>query len=215
MRPRSLPSRVVIFLLIATGFILGCGLVFSGTPAPAADATKIALELRATALSLQLTQAALNSQPQPPSSTPPAPQAAPSETEAVAASPTATVPVKIQLEPGAIELAYGERRGSYPRKSEGTTYGFQGAEGDVVTIILASSNARPQDARCKDWIASTTFTLRTPRGQVPATIESAHLSSLRDYELPGTAAYYVLVTCSGGGCNGYCTEADLSLDKKE
>ena len=215
MTPTDPQLRVVIFLLIATGFILGCGLVFSATPSPVADATKIALQLEATALSLQSTQVALEAELQPQSTSQPPDQAASPETEAAAASATATAPAKVQLEYGAIELAYGEKRGHYPRKSEGTTYGFYGAQGDVVTIVLASSNARPQDSRCKDWVASTTFTLRIPSGHVPATIESAHLSSLRDYELPGSAAYYILVTCSGSGCNGYCTEADLSLDKTE
>ena len=213
MRPTALKLRVVAVLLIASGFILACGLVFSGTPPPAADATTIALQLKATALSLQLTQAALGTQSQSQSTPEPVASPSPSATEDVAAS--ATVQAAVQLEYGAIELAYGEKRGSYPRKSEGTTYGFQGAQGDVVTIVLASSNARPQDSRCKDWVSSTTFTLRTPSSQVPATVEGAHLSSLRDYELPGSAAYYILVTCSGSGCNGYCTEADLSLDKKE
>jgi len=215
MTPTFPYFRVAVFLVLAAGFILACGLAFSGTPPPAVDATTISLQLEATAMSLQLTQAALAAQSQPQSTPQPTAQAAPSETEVATASATATVPVQVQLEYGSIEVAYGETRGSYPRKSEGTTYGFRASQGDVITIILASSNARPQDSRCKDWVASTTFTLRLPNGQVPATIESAHLSSLRDYELPGTAAYYVLVTCSGSGCNGYCTEADLSLDRKE
>ncbi len=206
--------RLKIFLVIAATLILACGLVVSGSPTPAADATTVALQINATALSLQLTQAALNAASQLQSTSEPAAQAAPSETEAVEAA-TATVAPKVQFEYGAIELAYGEKAGSYPRKSGGITYGFQGAQGDVVTIVLASSNARPQDARCKDWVSSTTFTLRTPGSEVPATVESAHLSSLKDYALPGSAAYYVAVTCTGSGCNGYCTEADLSLEKKE
>jgi hypothetical protein len=217
MRQTALQLRIIVFLVLVTGLMLSCGLAFSGTPAPTVDATTIALQLKATALSLQLTQAALNAQPQPQSTPQAVAPVAPSATETagVTATATATIAAKVQFEYGAIELAYGEKRGSYPRKSEGITYGFQGAQGDVVTIILASSNARPQDARCKDWVASTTFTLRMPSGPVPATIESAHLSSLRDYELPGSAAYYILTTCSGGSCNGYCTEADLSLEKKE
>ncbi len=218
MAPTSQRLRGAVFLVLATGLILGCGLSFPATSAPSVDATTIALQLKATALSLQLTQVAVNSASQPQAATEPAAQAAPSETEAAPvaiATATATVAPKVQFEYGTIELAYGQRLGSYPRKSEGITYGFQGAQGDVVTIILASSNARPQDARCKDWVSSTTFTLRTPGSQVPATLETAHLSSLRDYELPGSAAYYVLVSCSGSGCNGYCTEADVSVEKKE
>jgi hypothetical protein len=209
MTPTALKLRVAVFLVLATGLILACSLVFPGTPPPAVDATAIALQLKATALSLQMTQAAMNAQLQPPPT--PEAEAPPSETQAA----TATVPATVQLEYGAIELAYGQKQGSYPRKSGGTTYGFQGAQGDVVTIVLASSNARPQDARCKDWVASTTFTLRTPGSQVPSSVESPHLSSLRDFELPGSGAYYILVTCTGSGCNGYCTEADLSLEKKE
>jgi hypothetical protein len=123
---------------------------------------------------------------QAPSTPPPGDQTAPPAVEA-SASPTATISANVPLEYGATELAYGEKRGSYPRKSEGTTFGFQGAQGDVITIVLASSNARPQDSRCKDWVASTNFTLSLPSGEVPATVESAHLSSLRDYKLPAEA----------------------------
>ena len=187
------------------------------------DATTVALQLHATALSLQLTQAALNAQSQAQSLTqaaaataehgsrPAQPQPTPTETQAVG---TETAAPRVPLQPGTIEIAYGQKLGSFPRKSEGITYGFQGAKGDNVTIVLESSNARPKDAYCKTVSASTTFTLRTPSGQLPATVEATHLSAIRDYVLPGSAAYYVLVTCTGGGCNAYCTEADLSVEKK-
>jgi hypothetical protein len=215
--------RMMVFLLLAAGIILACG-VSLGAPqaAPGADSTTIALQLHTTALSLQLTQASLSGQLQGQSLTEaaatqntaaesPQPQPTPSETQPVG---TETAAPRVQFEPGTIEITYGQTLGSFPRKSEGVTYGFQGAKGDSVTIVLESSNARPKDASCKTVTASTTFRLRSPNGQLPATVEATHLSAIRDYELPGSAAYYVTVTCSGSGCNAYCTEADLSVEKK-
>jgi hypothetical protein len=219
---RSQHHRPMVFLPLAAAIILACG-VSLGPPqaAPAVDATTIALQLHTTALSLQLTQAALSalSQGQAPTeaaatqnSAAESPEAQPTPTETQAVTETAAP--RVPLQPGTIEIAYGQKVGSFPRKSEGVTYGFQGSKGDNVTIVLESSNARPKDAYCKTVTASTTFTLKTPSGQLPATIEATHLSAIRDYVLPGSAAYYVLVTCTGGGCNAYCTEADLSLEKK-
>jgi hypothetical protein len=218
--------RTMVFLLLAAGIILACG-VSLGAPqaAPTVDATTVALQLQGTAMSLQLTQAVLNGAAHAQSLTQSAAAEAqntadalasqqPTPTETQHPAGTETVAPRVPLDPGAIEITYGQKLGSFPRKSEGVTYGFQGAKGDNVTIVLESSNARPKDAYCKTVSASTTFTLRTPSGQILATMEATHLSAIRDYQLPGSAAYYVLVTCTGGACNAYCTEADLSLEKK-
>ena len=225
MARKSQHQRMMALLLLAAGIILACG-VSLGAPqaAPSADSTTVALQLQGTAMSLQLTQVALSGQSQAQSLTQTA-AAEPQNTAEAAASPqptptetqqvgTETAAPRVQLDPGSIEITYGQKLGSFPRKSEGVTYGFQGSKGDTVTIVLESSNARPKDAYCKTVSASTTFTLMTPSGQLPATVEATHLSAIRDYELPGTAAYYVMVTCSGSACNAYCTEADLSLEKK-
>lgn len=216
------PTRrgITALFLLAVGLILACGVVTTSpisppSPPPALDATKAALQLQSTAMVLQLTQAALARQAQQPSApaAPPAGQAppTPSETEPVY---TATSTPVIRLRPDAIEISYGEKLGDYPRKSAGILWGFKGIKGDIVTIILKSSNTRPNEPACNGLTASTTFTLQTPRTQLQANFESAHLSSMRDYELPVSGAYYVLATCSGSGCNGHCTEADLSLEKK-
>jgi hypothetical protein len=205
---------VTALLLFAVGLILACGVVTTApTSAPlAADATKASLQLQSTAMALHLTQAALASQLQQPAATlPPQATSAPTETQPVY---TATVTPVIRLQVDAIEISYGDKLGSYPRKSAGTLWGFKGMKGDIVTIVLTSSNARPGEPVCNGATASTTFTLQTPRSQLQATYESPHLSSVRDYELPASGAYYVLATCSGSGCNGHCTEADLSLEKK-
>ena len=214
-------NRRMAFLLIAAGIILACGVSLAPPAAPTADSTTVALQLQGTAMSLQLTQAALNAQAQgqapaqaaatqDSAAESPQPQPTSTETQTV----TETAAPRVPLQPGTIEIDYGQKVGSFPRKSEGVTYGFQGAKGDNVTIVLESSNARPKDPYCKTVTASTTFTLKTPSGQLPATMEATHLSAIRDYVLPGSAAYYVLVTCTGGACNAYCTEADLSLEKK-
>jgi hypothetical protein len=209
--------RILVSLVLATGIILACGVSLSAPPvAPSADSTTVVLQLQATQLSVQLTQAALNRGSQSPTQGPVEESAPEQATATETAQPTSTETAgpPVPLQPGAIEITYGQKLGSFPRKSEGITYGFQGAKGDSVTIVLESSNARPKDASCKTVTASTTFTLITPSRDVPATVEATHLSAIRDYVLPGSAAYYVTVTCSGGGCNAYCTEADLSLEKK-
>ena len=216
MAAHSKPVGRMAFLMFAVALMLACG-ISSGTPAaePGAAATTAALQLQNTALALQLTQAVLASQLQQPG-TPAATLAAPTLSAPAETQPvyTATATPIIRLQPDATEISYGQKLGSYPRKSAGTLWGFKGIQGDIVTILLVSSNARPDEPACKDATASTNFTLQTPRSQLPGTYESPHLSSVRDYELPTSGAYYVLATCSGSGCNGRCTEADLSLEKK-
>ncbi len=217
MSTQPTTRRVTALLPLAVGFILACGVVSSAPTSPqlALDATKAALQLQGTAMALQLTQAALAGQLQQPA----APAATltaqalslPTETQPVY---TATATPNIRLQPDATEITYGQKLGTYPRKSAGTLWGFKGIKGDIVTIVLVSSSARPDEPACKDATASTNFTLQTPSSQFPATYESPHLSSVRDYELLTSGAYYVLATCSGSGCNGHCTEADLSLEKK-
>jgi len=201
MSRRSTSRKIMTILLVSVGLMLACGA--GGTPsisAPAVAATQAALQLQGTALVLQLTQAAMNVPPQVQPANSPA---------------AATVTPRVVLNLNAIEIMYGQKLSNYPRKSQVTIYGFKGTQDDTVTILLASSNARPPtDAKCLGVTASTTFTFKTPNREIPATVEATHLSAIRDYKLPATAAYYVTVTCIGGGCNGYCFEADISLDKK-
>ena len=218
MPSQSVRGGIAKLLAVAVVITLSCNFLTGPSAAPpkSLDATKAALQVQGTALALRLTQTALSRQLSPPvvpaeTLTPESPSAL-GETQATT---TATAEPVVSLRPDAIEISYGQRLGSYPRKSEGVLYGFKGFKGDVVTIVLASSNARPSEPACGSFAtSSTTFTLQTPGSQLAATNESAHLSSMRDYELPASGGYYIKVTCVGGGCNGHCTEADLSLEKK-
>jgi hypothetical protein len=213
MSTQPTARRVTALLLLAMGLVLACGVVSSSPTSPqlALDATKAALQLQGTAMALQLTQAALAGQLPQPGAPAASATAMPTETQPVY---TATATPVIRLQPDAIEISYGEKLGDYPRKSAGTLWGFKGIKGDIVTIVLVSSNARPTEPACSGTTAITTFTLQTPRSDLQATNESPHLSSVRDYELPVSGPYYVLATCSGSGCNGHCTEADLTLEKQ-
>ncbi len=98
----SRPSRnwaFISFLLLTVIVMLACGVSINGpeaaaTSAPALDATKIALEIQATAASVELTQAANSQVQQQPTPAPP-PTAAP--TQAVpTAVPTMDIEAKIK-----------------------------------------------------------------------------------------------------------------------
>ncbi|HET6845237.1 MAG TPA: hypothetical protein VFH29_00290, partial [Anaerolineales bacterium] len=94
--------KLYALLILATLFILACGMAVAAPPtsAPAFDATKASLELQGTAMALQLTQAALGNVPptaQPPAAQPPAPQSGPSP------APTADIEARIR---GAKVLVY-------------------------------------------------------------------------------------------------------------
>jgi len=218
MITKSRKRGMTIFLLMGVVFVLACGISTTPPASQAIDPTVAALQMQATAMILQMTQAALPQQGQGAAtptqnnqSTPLPVPATPSETQPVY---TATSTPRIILQPLATEILYGEKQSSYPRKNSGILYGFKGYQGDIVTIVLESSDARPNTPSCSFSTTSTTFTLQTPNLDLPATVESPHLSSMRDYELQDSAAYYIMVTCGGGSCNGNCIQADLSLDKK-
>jgi hypothetical protein len=217
MPSKSVRGRTAGLVAAAVTTTLACNLLAGSSTSPKiSEATQAALRIQGTAMILKLTQTALAGRLQQPAApgAPPTLQtlSTPAETQAVG---TATAGPEVVLLPNATEISYGQRLGSYPRKSEGVLYGFKGIKGDVVTIVLVSSNARPNEAACSSVAtSSTTFTVQAPGSQLEATNESAHLSSIRDYELPTTGAYYITVSCVGGGCNGHCTEADLSIDKK-
>jgi hypothetical protein len=207
MSKQSNHPRITAFLLVAVALMLACGISTSSASAPGAAATQAALQIQGTAMVLQLTQAALNSgqQVQPANS----PGAATAQNTS-----TATVAPRIVLDPNAVEITYGQSLSHYPRKNQGVTYGFKGTQDDVVTILVGSSNARPaSDPKCIGLTASTTFTLKTPNTVMAATNEATHLSTIRDYKLTATGAYYLTITCVGGGCNGYCSQADVSVNK--
>lgn len=198
--------RITAFLLVAVALMLACGVSTTSSGSGSA-ATQAALQLQGTAMVLQLTQAAINApaQVQPANS----PAAVPPQN-----TPTGTAAPRIVLNPNAIEVTYGQSASGYPKKSSGLLFGFKGTQDDNVTILLSSSNARPPtDAKCIGLSASTTFTLQTPNLTMPAAVEATHLTTIREFKLPATAAYYVTVTCGGNGCNGYCTQADLSVNK--
>lgn len=206
MSKQSNHRRMTVFLLVAVALMLACGVSTTSSGSGPAAGTQAALQIQGTAMVLQLTQVALNSGQQVQPVNPPA---AP-----IQDTPTATVAPKIVLNPNSLEIMYGQTLSSYPRKAVGTMYGFKGTQDDNVTIVLASSNARPPtDPKCLGLTASTNFTLKTPNVELPATVEATHLTAIRDYKLPATAAYYITVTCGGSGCNGYCTQADLSVNK--
>lgn len=206
MSTPSNPRRITAFLLVAVALMLACGVSTTSSGSGAA-ATQAALQLQGTAMVLQLTQAALNIPAQVQPVNPPA--AGPTQNAA-----TATVAPRIVLDVNATEVTYGQAVSGYPRKSTGLLFGFKGTQDDNVTILLSSSNARPAtDQKCLGLSASTTFTLKTPNLTMPATAEATHLTTIRDFKLPTTAAYYITITCGGSGCNGYCTQADLSVNK--
>lgn len=215
----STPSnhrRITAFLLVAVVLMLACGVSTSSSGSGSA-ATQAALQLQGTAMVLQLTQAAINAPAQVQTANPPA-AVPPQNTTGTAAppqnTPTGTATPRIVLNPNATEVTYGQAVSGYPKKSTGLLFGFKGTQDDTVTILLSSSNARPPtDQKCLGLTASTTFTLQTPNNTMPATVEATHLTTIRDYKLPATAAYYVTVTCGGNGCNGYCTQADLTVNK--
>jgi hypothetical protein len=217
MAAKSITRGTAGLFAAAVVVTLACNLLTGSSTSPKGfDATQASLQIQSTAMALRLTQTALARQLPPPGAqgatlTPQSPST-PAETQA---ANTATEEPAVTLQSNAIEISYGERLGSYPRKSSSILYGFKGTAGDIVTILLVSSNARPGEPACSSVAtSSTTFTLQTPGSLLEATNESPHLSSITEYELPASGAYYVNVSCVGGGCNGHCTEADLSLDKK-
>jgi hypothetical protein len=198
MSSHSKSHRIAAGLVLAVGLILACGLgTGSSGSAPGVDTTTVALQLQGTAMSLQLTQAAVNPQP----------QAQPS------VGVTAVAPV-IPLSPAAIEITYGQTLASFPRKTEGILYGFQGTKDDEVTIVAVTSNARPQFAKCDNTIGVPSFVLRTPTGEYSATNETPWVSALRNFQLPASGPYYIALTCTGNGCNALCIEADVTLQKQ-
>lgn len=200
-----------LFFLLAVTLIFACSVTTSPPNTPGFDPTIAALQMQGTALSLHMTQAALQPPAQGTSTPEPGALGTPTETQPVY-TPTATPRIIIQSD--AIEITYGDKLSSYPRKSSGILYGFKGTKGDSVTILLESSNAHPNTPSCSLSSTSTTFSLQTPHIDLAATFESPHLSSLRDYVLQDLAAYYIMVTCTGSSCNGNCVQADLSLDNK-
>ncbi len=212
MSPQAKHHGITAFLLSSVVLILACGLSL-GSPQPAAgiDPTVAALALRATAMSLQLTQSAMSAQQpgNPPAANPPAanpPAASPTATE------TAGPLMPFQL--GTIELVYGEKQSSYPRKNQGTLFGFHGTKGDIVDITVEASNARPKDPACKDKTGLVTFILSAASSRVFSVTEGRNLSASRAYQLPRTTAYYIEVSCDGSGCNAYCIAADATVVKQ-
>ena len=213
MSSKSLRGVSSAVLAAAVAMTLACSFLTGPATSPRDfSGTQASLQMQSTAMALRLTQTALANQLQPPGA-PLTPQAL-STPAGTQAATTATETAVVRLQPDATEISYGQRLGSYPRKSAAIRYGFKGSKGDIVSIVLVSSNARPNEPACSAATSSTTFTLETPGSQLEATNESPHLSSIKDYELPASGAYYISVSCNGGGCNGHCTEADLSLEKK-
>jgi hypothetical protein len=212
----STPSnhrRITAFLLVAVVLMLACGVSTSSSGSGSA-ATQAALQLQGTAMVLQLTQAALNVPAQVQPVNPPAAGATENTAGPTPNTGTATVAPRIVLDLNSIEITYGQALSGYPRKNQGTIYGFKGTQDDNVTILLTSSSARPAtDPKCLGLTASTNFTLKTPKNTMPAIVEATHLATIRDLKLPATGAYYVTVTCGGNGCNGYCFQADLAVNK--
>jgi hypothetical protein len=196
---------MVVFLLSSVGLILACGLSFSSPqPAPGVDPTLAVLQLQGTAMVLQLTQSAMNAQ-QP---------IQPADSPTAAPTPTETAGPLMPFQMGTIELTYGEKASSYPRKNQSTLFGFQGTKGDRVVILVESSAARPNDPSCKGKTGAVSFILRVLGSAVPGVSEGGSLSALRDYELPRTTAYYIEVSCAGSGCNAYCIAADATVQKQ-
>jgi hypothetical protein len=145
-----------------------------------------------------------------PSKTPPPTQA----------SPTATPPLWDQ----AIPVTYGQKMTSLPRAGVVITYGFYGAKGDIVSVVVESSNASPNNKVCSrpshNWIPAptymTSFTLDPDGGgeTVESLREMKSRDAIRDYELPASGAYHIQLHCEGSVCNAPCTSAVLTLEKK-
>jgi hypothetical protein len=97
-------------------------------------------------------------------------------------------------------------------------YGFYGWKGEIVTLIVESSNADPGRAVCSRPGSTyiTTLKLIPDAGgvSVASVRETQSRDAIRDYELPATGAYHLQVTCAGSACQSYCTDAVLTLEKK-
>lgn len=105
-------GTVMLFVALACSISMGPAAT-SAPPAPAIDATKIALEIQGTSMALQLTQAALNAQSVPPQAPPPAqvqPTLPPPPTVVL---PTPTQDIKARMKTARI-LMYEDSMGAVP-----------------------------------------------------------------------------------------------------
>ena len=104
--------------------------------------------------------------------------------------------------------------GSLPRQ-ETLRYGFYGDKDDTVAVSFGIFNARPQHQFCTGRAKNLTYSLRNEQGDM---LDSASLhenqSVTKSAQLPLAGMYYINVTCAGSGCDAFCAEMTVALEKQ-
>jgi len=210
--------RVTAILLLTIPFMQACQQFTSDAPSTAEAAlgpqqTLAAFGQQTQAVSAMQTNTALVSQPEQVAS-PIAtitPLVLPTSTETQLVSIGTVVPV-IPPNGAPIQILYGQNLSGVP-KNQHIIYVFGGTQGDVITILLESTVLGPNRPSCiNSSPARVSFILKTPKTRVASINQSPQVSSLRDYVLPSSSAYYIDVSCSGRLCT--CTQTDITLERK-
>jgi formylglycine-generating enzyme required for sulfatase activity len=116
---------------------------------------------------------------------------------------------------GTIPIPYDKKMVSIPRQ-ETLIYGFQGTEGDVVTVMLQMSNAHDKMLFCKQRVPASVsnFTVRSDKQKdIEPSGYGSNAKTTKIYSLPYTGIYYIYVSCRGNGCDAFCVEQDVTLTK--
>jgi hypothetical protein len=103
----------------------------------------------------------------------------------------------------------GQKTTYWPR-SETRIYGFYGSGGDKIDAVLTTNLACGASAP-----GLTTLQLKDQAGKVlaDAKTKTGTQKVIQGFQLPASGPYYLYMACRGKGCNAYCIETDVLVEK--